>query len=285
MKKIAFIIFVLTSILFYACNGERDNIEDVTPFTEIADIATVHGNLNSEVAIVNTQGGPETNLDDETLKEIMLFTETSDLLYVNVHQTQTKEPNQFLKRDITFEEAKKHSERSVLYLKEVIKHLKKQNKTVFVLGISFGAFVTQKLIADYGPDLADGFLIMVGRLDIDEATWKPFSEGKYTSYKYDNIGNYEITEISEDFDIEERNMAKLAAGLGFNRFTKKLADINDLSKIIYVYGDRDQEVGVLSEYEIEFLNTKGAQVILSEDSDHNDAIFTGLKILKNIFEN
>lgn len=91
-----------------------------------------------------------------------------------------------------------------------------------MLGISFGAFMTQELIASYGIDVADGYLIMVGRLDIDEYTWKPFSEGKMTKYVYDNNGDYTIELVTDELDVEERNMNRLAAGLGFNRYTERL---------------------------------------------------------------
>lgn len=276
--------FLLIAILF-SCKKDDDNVAvPSTDFPEISDIATFHGNLNGDIVVVNTQGGPITNLEDEGLNEFISQTQTQNALYVNVHQVQTKTPSQFTTADITFEQAKQFDIESVNNLKKVVTFFKNQsNKTVYVLGISFGAFRTQELISNHGIDVADGYLIMVGRLDIDAETWMPFSEGKETKYIYDTNGNYTINLLGDGSNAEDRNMSRLAAGLGYNRYTDKLNNISDLSKITYVYGDRDEQVGPLSTIEIQFLQDKGATVILSPNGTHDDAIGTGLGILKSTF--
>ncbi|QTD38692.1 hypothetical protein JL193_05340 [Polaribacter batillariae] len=285
MKKTNHFNLIICAFLFIAfssCNKD----EDITPnaFDQISEIATFHGNLEADIVVVNTQGGPITQLEDELLDELITGTGTQSALYVNVHQEQTKNPAKFTSSDITFEQAKQYDLQSVVNLKRVVDFFKNQKgKTVYVLGISFGAFMTQELIATHGIDVADGYLIMVGRLDIDEGTWQPFSQGKYTQYIYDNNGNYTINSLGDGSDAEERNMARLAAGLGYNRYTDRLSSISDLSKITYIYGNRDEQVGPLSVQEIQFLKGKNANVILSNGGDHDGAIDTGLNLLKQIF--
>ncbi len=274
--------------------GDSDTVTDSTnddsdistlPEEEfVKDISTFHGNPDGDIVVVNTQGGPITTLEDEILKEFIDMTQTQDALYVNVHQVQTKNPELFTKSDITFDQAKKYDIQSVENLKRVVDYFKnEEGKTVYVLGISFGAFMTQELIAAYGIDAADGYLIMVGRLNIDEETYKPFSQGQSTEYEYDDEGNYTINLLGDGSTAEERNMYRLAAGLGHNRYISRLNSMNDLSKITYVYGNRDEQVGPLSKEEIEFLEGRKAKVIFTENGDHDDAIENGLTILKETF--
>ena len=211
MRKINLFLsaIVLVSIAFISSCSKDDESVAAHPFIEIKDDATFHGNFKSNIVVVNTQGGPVTRLEDDILKDIIQESKMNDALFVNVHQAQTKEPHLFTKTDITFEDAKKYDKSSVERLKKVVDYFKEKNKKVYVLGISFGAFMTQELIASHGIDVADGYLIMVGRLDIDEDTWKPFSEGKKTKYVYDNNGDYTIELVTDELDVEERNMNRL----------------------------------------------------------------------------
>ena len=274
----------IISIAFILSCSKDDEPVVAHPFIEIKDDATFHGNLKSNIVVVNTQGGPVTELDDDFLKEIIQESKMNDALFVNVHQAQTKEPHLFTKTDITFEDAKKYDKSSVERLKKVVNYFKEKNKKVFVLGISFGAFMTQELIASYGIDVADGYLIMVGRLDIDEDTWKPFSEGKMTEYVYDNNGDYTINLVTDELDVEERNMNRLAAGLGFNRYTERLKGISDLSKITYVYGTKDEQVGPLSVDETKFLEDRKAQIGKNDGANHDEAIQAGVSLINQLFK-
>lgn len=282
IEKTVIILAFVTA--FISCNKDK-NLEMLTPdFNEISNLATFHGNKNSNIIIINTQGGPGTKLDDDELKEIIKESSINNkALVVNVHQIQTKKPALFIKNDISFEAAKSFDKTSVKGLKTVIDFFKKlPNKKVYVLGISFGAFMTQDLIASYGINVADGYLISVGRLDIDDKTWKPFSKGIYTKYIYDSVGKYTIKEIPTN-DIKKKNMAKLAAGLGYNRYSVKFLKIKDLSKITYVYGDRDEQVGPLSSAEINFLKNRKATIVLEPKGNHEKAIKKTASILKQVF--
>lgn len=289
MKKLKFIVLLaLTITTFYSCNNDDDNTGSVIiepqQFAEIEDIATFHGNAESNIVIVNTQGGPVTTLEDDIINEIRTSTNTQNVLYVNVHQAQTLIPQQFSQSDITFEQAKAFDAESIVNLKKVVSFFKNlPNKRVYVLGISFGAFMTQELIAEHGIGVADGYLIMVGRLNIEDAFWTGFSQGQGGGYTYDVNGNASFQLQNLD-DVEDRNMSRLAAGLGNNRYITEFANINDLSKITYVAGDRDEQVGKLTTEEIQFLNGKGATVNIIAGANHSDAIDTGLEqFLKSTF--
>ena len=174
--------------------------------------------------------------------------------------------------------------KSVAKLHRVIQHFKKQGKKVYVLGISFGAFMTQELLATYGTDIADGYYIMVGRLNIDSEVWKAFSEGKNGMFIHRENKQSKIKTKKQKL-IVEQNMSKLAAGLGHYRYTKKLEHIQDLSKVCYVFGTKDEQVGGLTNEEVEFLESRKAKIITVKDGTHSSAIDEGIKLLKDLKTN
>lgn len=279
-----------TEFIFVNEEGEKVVLVPVTKkiegssFKEISDIAFFYGNPESEVVVVNTQGGPMPELLDFDFKMMINELDAGNVLYVNVHQVQTKNPELFEKSDVTFEQAKNYDKVTIENLHKVITYFKeKLNKKVVVLGISYGAFVTQELIATYGVDIADKYLIMVGRLDIDTEFWNAFSEGKMGMFKYNTKGKAKM-KFRKQGEVIERNMSRLAAGLGYNRYTERLENIKDLSKVTYVYGDRDEQVGGLSAEEISFLQAKKCNLKLVKNGTHDGAITEGAKYLKGIVQ-
>lgn len=123
----------------------------------------------------------------------------------------------------------------------------------------------QELINKKGLNVADKYLIMVGRLDMNEVFWQGFSKGKTGRFI-----NGIIPVLEEQTAITDKNMSKLAAGLGQNRYTE-LFNALDLSNITYVYGKTDQHVGKLTDFEVQFLQSKGANIIAGS-GDHNDTV-------------
>jgi hypothetical protein len=290
MKNTNTINLIICTILFttfLSCNNDDDASEPSTTFDQISDIAEFYGNLKGDIVVIHAQGGPGLELDDDdTSNQIVTELGIQSALYVMVHQVQTKDPMLFTDAEITFKQAKEYNLQSVSNIKRVVDFFNiQQGKTVYVLGVSYGCLIVQELIATHGVDVADGYLILGNRLDVDAAAWQALSEGKFPYHIYDNDGNYtiELTNDPEYDTIEERNMGRLLAGLAFNRYTDKLSNVSSLSKVTYVYGDRDEVAGPLSALEIQFLNDKGADVILSEGSGHDDAIGDGAGLLKEIF--
>ncbi|MEE9361456.1 MAG: hypothetical protein V3U92_02525 [Cellulophaga sp.] len=257
----------------------HENIASIFP-EEINNLIYYTGNKLSNTVIINTQGGPEPKLATQEFNEILSSVNTISLLKVNVHQAQTLNPQLFTNSEITFQQATSYDAESIEKLYKVIKYFKDQGKTVYVLGISFGAFMVQELIAEKGIDLADNYLIMVGRLDMNDTYWQGFSLGQ--------DGHFEngITPVLVDqTEIVKKNMSKLAAGLGQNRYTQKLNQYPDLSKITYIYGKVDEAVGKLTQAEIDFLTSKNAKVIegpRNHSQTIDDYIVEGFKEAFNI---
>ncbi len=123
----------------------------------------------------------------------------------------------------------------------------------YVIGISFGAFMVQELLAIQG-NVAEGYLIANGRLDMPPEIWMVFAEG----------GSIGFVDVRDDAGAEtstlHRNLTRLAAGLGHHRYTERLAGL-DMSNVVYVTGALDRQVGRLSDAENAFLIERGADVV------------------------
>ncbi|WP_298310062.1 hypothetical protein [uncultured Aquimarina sp.] len=261
---------LILSILFISC-GSDDIIvidEPIEISQEIKDLIYFKGEEDASTVLINVQSGPDNKLSTDEVDEIFQSFDTTDLLAVNVHQAQTLDPSLLEGDDITFDEAINYNAESVEMLYKVVKYFKDQGRTVYVLGISFGAFMTQELIAKKGIDVADNYLLMVGRLDIDDIIWQALSEGRLT---YFENGITPIVEQEVSTDVTVRNLDKITAGLGMNRYTELLNPFEDLSNITYIYGETDQAVGRLTNPEIEFLQSKNVNIITGS-GDHDETI-------------
>ena len=247
---------------------------DIFP-KDIDEYTFARGNPQSDIVLVYAQGGPLSLLDSEGLSLIYdsgMRSKLKDALFVDVHQAQTLMPELFDENSISFDQAKQHDAKTTQMLYKVIKYFKDDGKTVYVVGISFGAFVVQDLLATNG-NIADGYLIMVGRLNIQDEIWTSYSKGIVMEFDDDALTPIMADDIGHDHDGFE-NMHKLAAGLGHKRYVELLEDVN-LSNVVYVYGEKDKVVGKLSDLELEFLHSHNATVLKSQN-DHLDAVYEKL---------
>lgn len=223
------------------------------------------GDETSDIVIVYAQGGPITEVEEEVLEEFRDSHEKlQNALILQAHQIQTESPELFMTEEITFDQAIEYDKKTLENITKIVKHYKLKGKKVYVIGVSFGAFVVTDLIAEEGPNLADGYGIMVGRLDMDDVFWKGFSQGKGGEFK----GGVEPV-LNQSECVEEANMYKLAAGIGHKRFTEELKDM-DLSRLVYAYGKVDEAVGALTADEIKFLQDRKA-TILANEGGHSEA--------------
>ncbi len=256
-----------TSVTTTAGTEITDDAPDVASLYESA------GNPDAETVVVFAQGGPNPRLDSNGFSLLTEGLDLDELFVVNVHQAQTLDPERFLAADIDFDAAKAADDESVQIAADVVDHFRTGGKRVVVLGISFGAALVQDLLATQG-NVADAYVIIVGRLESPEEAWRPFSEGRTVEF----IDGTEVVEVPiEQYGFGtgtaagERNMARLVAGFDYNRYTDLLADV-DLSNVTYGYAEMDEYVGRLTENEIAFLVTAGAEVV-SDPGGHVDAIF------------
>lgn len=269
IKKTNLILVLLLIIFTFSCSNDDEQPPVTLEISqEIKDLIYFKGEEDAPIVLINAQSGPDTELTTDDVDTIFQIFNTTDLLAVNVHQAQTQNLSLLENDDISFDEAINFNSESVEMLYQVIKYFKDQGRTVYVLGISYGAFMAQELIAKEGVDVADKYLIMVGRLDMNDVVWQAFSEGLLG---YFENGITPIIDDEEDPDMVGRNLNKLAAGLAMNRYTQLFNNFQDLSNITYIYGETDQAVGRLTDPEVQFLESKNVNIIVGS-GDHDETI-------------
>lgn len=262
------VLVILFAVAILSCSnddGEKPPIIADEISQDIEDIIYFRGDEKAPTVMITVPGGPSTELATEIVDELAQGISPQGILTVTVHQTQTLNPNILEGNDITLDQAINFNSESVETLYQVIEYFKDEGRTVYVLGFSFGAFVTQELIAQKGIDAADDYLIITGRLDINDAMWQGLAEGKNAFFENG------VTPMVDDepfVDAFNRNEARMFAGLAMNRYTEQFNTIESLSNITYIYGETDMAVGRLTVEEVAFLQSKNAN-ILSGNGGHD----------------
>lgn len=266
----------LASLVFilFSC-GKDDAVvpvyEPTTISSEISDLFETRGNTDSDTVWVFIQGGPVTQRD-YTLEETLpngdeAYPFITDDLRVYPFQTQHLNMTLATATNFTFENAKVESARSAEIISEVVKHFTSQSKVVYLIGHSYGSFLVNEVLAQYGS-IARKTISLNGRLDMDQVVWEGFSEGN--EWLFDANGENPFLNSSASNAVEDQNMRKIAAGLGFNRYTDRLANA-DLSDAIFLTSDNDDLVGDFTQEAIDFLtNQAEGLIILQPNFGHGD---------------
>ncbi len=238
------------------------------------------GNPDSDTVIINIEGGPVNYLKTyrfEATYNLSGGLDESKYFLINMRESQTQHPEETEKEEISWEQAKKYNEKTVKTLYELISYFKSQNKKVYVVGGSYGSLVGLKSIVDYN-NIADRYLLMVGRLDMTKEVSEAYSKGFEANFESDAITPI-IGEKSNN--IYTVNMRKIASAINRDeKYTELLKD-TDLSNLIYIYIENDQSVGKLTQHEIEFLESKNAAVmsVKGEHGNWTEHLKMGLQLL------
>jgi len=239
-----------------------------------------YGNPNSDKVIIYLQGGPLNYLTTygfEARMNISGGLDENNYFLINMRESQTMHPEETEKEEISWEQANKYNEITAKTLFDLIGFFKSESKKVYVVGGSYGSFMSLKTISDYG-NTADGYLLMVGRLDMTEAVSKAYSKGFEAKFEEDAMTPI-IGEKHEDNYIV--NMRKIASSISEEgKFTELLKN-TDLSNVTYIYSQIDQSVGKLTESEIAFLKSKKSTVksVKVEHGKWADHLKEGLEMM------
>lgn len=267
ISKLVLITFLTVTTL--SCSNDDDtppNNDGISQ--EIKDLIYFRGDEKASTVVVTVPGGPSTELASDLVDYFSAIFNTTDILNVTVHQAQTLNPNILEGNEMTLDQAVSFNAESIETLHQVVKYFKDEGRTVYIAGISYGAFVTQELIAEKGIDVADKYLIMTGRLDINDVMWQGLADGKNA---YFENGVTPIVDAEPFDNVLNRNEARLFAGLVMNRYTQDFNSIESLSNLTYIYGETDEAVGSLTAEEIAFLQSKNTNIITG--SGGHDDIF------------
>ena len=251
--------------------------DDVTELYEIVP----GGAADSDTVWLYVQGGPTDMLEDGTGNvpyTLPLFPGHGERILANVHQVQTYNPDLFEDSRLdSLARLQAEMDVSVEILDRVIRHFKTRGKRVVVFSHSFGSIVLPRYLALKGPGAADRYVIMAGRLDIEEKVYRnrldKLGDGSAMIYEYGEDGTTlaSATLSGDPSAVMENGMLTpwMRASFAFqgallaHRYTELLAK-TDLSKAIYVYGTMDRRLGRLTRGEVDLLEARGARVLAIE---------------------
>ncbi len=234
-----------------------DNIEDLYIET---------GNVSSDIVLLIVQGGPF----DKMQYTINQFDKWADKLHiVFVKQAQIINPTILPpENNLRLEDAGYENLVSVRMLHKTIQNFKEQNKKVLVWGVSYGAWLIQKYIAEYDIG-ADAISIAAGRLDLEPEIWK---EGKMNQKVFDITYKKDKRIYTEMGFTYTKPSSYLLASIDKERYTKLLSS-KDLSKlVVYQYGKKDGTVGRLNKSEIDFLKSKDIEIEICNKCYHRQML-------------
>lgn len=278
LSKLVFITFF--AITTFSCSnddGEKPPVIADEISQNIKDVIYFQGNEKAETVMILVPGGPSTEFATDFVDDFASAFTGKGILTVTVHQAQTLNPDIVAGNDITMAQANSFDTESIEMLSEVLTYFKDEGRTVYVLGYSFGAFITQELIAEKGINSADKYLIIAGRLDINDIIWQAAAEGKKGSFEN---GITPIVEADPHPDVKERNLNRISADFAMNRYTQLFNSIEDLSNITYIYGENDEAVGRFTTNEVQFLESKNTNIIFgpgNHTTTFDAFIFQGLE--------
>ena len=274
------VIVVLFSIVTFSCSKDDDGTPPVVInelSQDIKDLIYFNGDEKAETVMILIPGGPSTEFATDFVENFAPAFSPKGILTVTVHQAQTLNPEIVAGNDITLAQASSLNTESIEMLSKVITYFKDEGRTVYVLGFSNGAFITQDLIAKKGIESANKYLIVSGRLDMNDVIWQAAAEGKNGFFENGVTPN---VEANPESDVIERNLNRISAGFSMNRYTQLFNTIEDLSSVTYIYGDTDEAVGRLTTNEVQFLESKNTNIIAgpgNHTTTFDEFIFQGLE--------
>ena len=224
-------------------------------------------NLDTDTVLLGSQGGPANRLMSSYFRSYhSLFT----VVYVHQSQSLTDEmdglDSSLLDGSeiISNQKARNAVLKSAAILHKVAAHFVTQGKTVYLITHSYGSFVILHTLAHYGNNF-DKILIKAGRVEIPEEVFTAFRDECGGLFASDAITFQKVdcSLVRPTVPLESfqslRSGGRLQSALGENRYHTLLSNVS-LNNLLYVYGNRDQAVGKLSDEEINFLEGRGAQV-------------------------
>ena len=177
-------------------------------------------NPDADTVWVFEQGGPSHEISNEVLFAFLSFRGHEDIHLVQAHQTLTLNPRLAARHArLSLANLQAEVDVSVELLRRVIDHFKAQHKRVVVVGYSYGSFLVARYLALHGPDGADRYLLMAGRLDMPAE----FVDGALAGmlYHFPNAVAPELSDRRPTTDQESIEL-RIAGATFHDRYTERL---------------------------------------------------------------
>lgn len=266
-----FILLIATNLVM-SCKKDKDtkSFKHKALPSDISKLYEFQGDETSDTVWIYVQGGPVTDREyafEETYQDGSdLYPFFKDDFRVYPYQAQHLDKTIAPSALFDFKAAKKEAAKSSEVVKRIVEHFNAKNKVVYLVGHSYGSFIVNDVLARYGS-IARKTISLNGRLEMDDVVWQGFSKGE--EWLFEDTGINPTLNTSASDDIEEQNMRKLAAGLGYNRYTSKYANV-DLSDAIFFTAGDDKYVGDFTQNTIDFLQANAEQLYVIPDIGHGD---------------
>lgn len=242
----------------------QNNI-DLNSLPEVSDYTVVRSNSSADTVVIGLHGGPTDMLYEG---DFDFFESISTFSVVEMQQYQHLNSNILSNSSMTLEEAIIYNDTTVALLRKVVNHYNDLNKTVVLIGHSFGAFLLPEYLDDYGINDIHRIIPMAGRLNMNQEVVDAFATGYFAGF------NNGTTVVVDQNQASSDNWAamKLQAGVGYNRYVDSLG-MMDLTKLMYVYGTVDEAVGALLPDEITMLENTNATILAVQNGGHDSPFF------------
>ena len=257
-------------------NEVPENSEASYPATVFPEDTTVlwlaEGPLTADTVLIIGEGGPHNALDFEWGGETVWSGLPNYKRFYRAHILQSTMLNKSIyenTKGFSEEDGELEADNSTEILNRAVRYFKERGKVVLVVGSSLSAWVITDHISTSG-ELADSYVISSGRLKADDTMVQYHALGINVIYEED-AKTVRIPDTTYRNPIKTERYFRLRqvknrikAAFGRRNYMELLAD-KDLSNVTYVYAENDRRVGSLTEEEVEFLKSKNAVVVNTQE--------------------
>jgi len=168
--------------------------------------------------------------------------------------------------DLTLEQGHAVNDTTAALIEKAVQYFKNQDKTVVILGHSWGAIIMGEYLDDYGVESVHRIIPMEGRLNMQVEFIDYLLDGYLPTFDSDG---FSLVLSTPQYNYE-KGLMMLAAAAFSNRWVDSLAHL-DLSKMMYTYAENDMNTGALLPEETALLDNTGAQTLFIPSGIHGDS--------------
>ena len=256
------------------CNNQKETYDQYRK-CDLGDINHYYSTLIGDVEkndkiVLWVTGGPQKIMPVAKMREVKfikkvlpLFGQSYDVFkeekitFAVLNQPQWMKQNSFNSKtfdtEFTAKDGRKEIDETVKKLHQLIIHFKDKGKKVLIGGESYGGFLMNEYLAQYGDGLPDHILSVAARLKL--ANLDKMKE-LLAQNKFPLFTTNDRSLSIRDIDIFLKN---LAGEIVTEDYTKKISDQN-LSKVTFLSSEPDQHVGWLNKEEQDWAKARSANV-------------------------
>jgi len=229
----------------------------------VQEYTVVRTNPDADTVILALHGGPSAVLFEGSFTYLETIPTFS---VVEVKKQEMLDADILFNDTLTFEEAVLVNDKTAALIEKAVQFFKDQDKTVVLIGQSWGAIVLGEYLDDYGVESIHRIIPMEGRLNMPLDFVDYLLDGILPTFDADGF-TYVFGTPQGTYD---QGLLTLGAAAFANRWIDSLANM-DLTKMMYTYAENDMNTGALLPEELDFLDDSGAQTLFISPGIHGDS--------------